>query len=295
MTDPFLSANALVTTDGASLPLHTWIPKENPQAVLVALHGFNDYSNAFDDAGDHWSSQGILVYAYDQRGFGANDDVGGWPGINTLVTDLSQAVRVISATHPSLPLYLIGESMGGGVVMLAAARGLSRVKGIILASPAIWGRETMNSFYSAALWVGAHTFPWAKVSGQGLGIKPSDNDPMLMALGKDPLVIHKTRIDTLYGMVNLMDAALKSAPHVRIPTLVLYGAHDQIIPKNATARMITRFSNAPTVVVYPDGYHMLLRDLQGGVVLDDISAWIIQTDSPLPSGYDRGWRSFFGW
>ena len=294
MTDPFLSANALVTADGASLPLRTWIPKENPRAVLIALHGFNDYSNAFADAGDRWASQGVLVYAYDQREFGANDDVGGWPGIDTLANDLSQAVHVISASHPGLPLYLIGESMGGSVVMLAVARGLSQIAGTILASPAVWGRETMNSFYSAALWVGAHTVPWVKVSGQRLGIKPSDNDPMLIALGEDPLVIHKTRIDTVYGMVNLMDAALEAAPSVRIPTLVLYGAHDQIIPKNATAKMVGRFTTSPTVVVYPDGYHMLLRDLQGDVVLDDVSAWIIRTDNPLPSGYDKGWRSFFG-
>jgi len=294
MTDPFLSANALVTADGASLPLRTWIPKENPRAVLIALHGFNDYSNAFADAGDRWASQGILVYAYDQREFGANNDVGRWPGIDTLANDLSQAVHVISASHPGLPLYLIGESMGGSVVMLAVARGLSQIAGTILASPAVWGRETMNSFYSAALWVGAHTVPWVKVSGQRLGIKPSDNDPMLIALGEDPLVIHKTRIDTVYGMVNLMDAALKAAPSVRIPTLVLYGAHDQIIPKNATAKMVGRFTISPTVVVYPDGYHMLLRDLQGDVVLDDISAWIIRTDNPLPSGYDKGWRSFLG-
>ena len=151
----------------------------------------------------------------------------------------------------------------------------------------------MNPFYPPTLWLGAHIVPWIKFSGQGLGITPSDNTEMLIALGKDPLVIKKTRIDSMYGMVNLMDAALKAAPSVRIPTLVLYGAHDQVIPKNATAKMVARFSISPTVVVYPDGYHMLLRDLQGGVVLDDISAWIIRTDAPLPSGHDKGWRSFF--
>ena len=293
MTDPFLSANALITTDNASLPLRTWIPKENPHAVLIALHGFNDYSNAFSDAGTHWSSQGVVVYAYDQRGFGANKDAGGWAGVDTLVNDLSQAVRVIATTHPGLPLYLIGESMGGGVVMMAVARGLPEVKGIILASPAVWGREIMNGVYSIALWLGAHTFPWVRVSGQNLGITPSDNEPMLIALGKDPLVIHKTRMDTLYGMVNLMDAALAAASSIRTPTLVLYGAHDQIIPKKATARMLARLSSTSTVVVYPDGYHMLLRDLRGDVVLADISAWITRPDATLPSGYDREWRSFF--
>ena len=290
---PYLSTDALITADGARLFLRTWTPEENPRAILIALHGFNDYSNAFADAGVYWSSRDIMVYAYDQRGFGSNEQAGQWPGLGTLVNDLSQAIRVIGAAHPDQPLYLIGESMGGAVAMTALARSRLKVRGVILVAPAVWGRETMNRIYPLALWLGAHTFPWVKLSGQGLGFKPSDNNAMLIALGEDPLVIKKTRIDALYGIVNLMDAALEAAPSIRAPMLVLYGAQDEIIPKAATGKMLARLSGSPRIVIYPDGYHLLLRDLSAEVVLADISAWITGTDGKLPSGYSGEWQLFF--
>ena len=293
MAEPYLNADALITADGAKLFLRTWTPKENPRAILVALHGFNDYSNAFADAGAYWSNRGIMVYAYDQRGFGSNEQAGQWPGVDTLVNDLSQAIRLIGATHPNQPLYLIGESMGGAVAMTALSRNLFKVRGVILVAPAIWGRETMNKFYPLALWLGAHTLPWVKLSGQGLGFKPSDNNAMLIALGEDPLVIKKTRIEALYGIVNLMDAALEAAPSIRTPMLVLYGAQDEIIPKAATGKMLAGLSGSPRIVIYPDGYHMLLRDLSAEVVLDDISARITGTDRKLPAGHNEEWQLFF--
>src|SRR5262249_47536372 len=40
------------------------------RAVILALHGFNDYSHAFAMPGPLWAEQGIATYAYDQRGFG---------------------------------------------------------------------------------------------------------------------------------------------------------------------------------------------------------------------------------
>ena len=122
--EPHLSTDALTTADRARLFLRTWTPKKSPRAILVALHGFNDYSNAFADAGVYWSSRGIMVYAYDQRGFGSNEQAGQWPGVDTLVNDLAQALHVIAATHPNRPIYLIGESMGGAVAMTALSRNL---------------------------------------------------------------------------------------------------------------------------------------------------------------------------
>ncbi|MBD88515.1 MAG: hypothetical protein CMM34_09695, partial [Rhodospirillaceae bacterium] len=162
-------------------------------------------------------------------------------------------------------------------------------------------RETVSVAFLSSLFLlssfflslSAHTLPWIKLSGQGLGIQPSDNYEMLVALGKDQFVIKKTRIDSLYGLVNLMDAALAAAPRIQIPALVLYGAKDEIIPKSATGRMLSSLTNSPRIIIYPDGYHMLLRDLGGSVVLADISAWIMDPNMTLPSNLSTDWKSFF--
>ena len=229
---PRLAAGAVTTSDGYRLPLRVWQAKDKPHAVVLALHGFNDYSNAFDGPGTWWATSGITTYAYDQRGFGESANPRIWPSPGLLENDLGEVARVVAQRHPGLPLYLLGVSMGGAVVMAAENEresdagdpAMPEIAGQILVGPAVWGRVTMPLAYRIALWFGVHTMPGNRVTGRGLGIIPSDNIEMLRALGRDPLVIKETRVDALHGLVNLMDDALAASPHLRTPSLVLYGA-----------------------------------------------------------------------
>jgi alpha-beta hydrolase superfamily lysophospholipase len=129
------------------------------------------------------------------------------------------------------------------------------------------------------------------LTGQGIRIKPSDNIAMLRALGRDPLVIKGARVDTIYGLTELMDAALASVGRIRLPTLFLYGNRDELVPKKATRLALERLLAAPRAPVrvawYVNGYHLLLRDLQAAAVWDDVGNWIAAPGAPLPSGADR--------
>lgn len=292
---PRLTDTAMVAADGYELPLRRWLPEEGkPRAVVIALHGYNDYSNAFDGAGRSLAARGVATYAYDQRGFGATRDRGIWPGTPTLVSDLRAAVEQIHARHPGVPLYLMGESMGGAVVLTAmTGPGAPPVDGTILVAPAVWGREAMGFFPRAALWLSYNLVPGLVIHPpRELNIKPSDNIEMLRALGRDPLVIKGSRVDALEGLTDLMGSALASCGRLEVPSLVLYGAHEQVLPPRPVKLAIRDFEAASrhVVAVYPNGYHMLLRDLKGQVVVDDIAAWIANPRDPLISGADRAAR-----
>jgi alpha-beta hydrolase superfamily lysophospholipase len=289
---PVLHQARLVAADGAELPLRSWLPQAGPpDAVLIALHGFNDYSNFFEGPGRWLASRGIACYAYDQRGFGGAPNRGLWPGSEALASDLRAAVKLVRARHPGTPLYLFGESMGGAVVMTTMARpDRPAVDGIILSAPAVWGRSSMPWYQTTALWLGVHTFPWSRLTGRNLGIVVSDNTEMLKALGRDPMVIKGTRIDAIYGLVNLMDEAMASAPILDERMLMLYGARDPLIPAGAMREMLERLpaeaADRRRLALYPEGYHMLTRDLQGETVWRDIDAWLADPNAPLPSGAD---------
>ncbi|MGB0750273.1 MAG: lysophospholipase [Magnetospiraceae bacterium] len=287
MGPPMLTETHFQTADGTSLPLQTWAPKGPPKAVLLAVHGFNDYSHFFDMPGGWLAEQGVLSLAYDQRHFGANKDPGRWAGAATYQADLRAAAIAIKARYPGVPFYILGESMGGAIVMTALA-GVEPplADGIILSAPAVWARETMPFYQTAVLWLAVRVAPGLKLSGKGLNIWPSDNMEMLKALGADPLFIKKTRVDTLHGLVDLMDQALESASAQRGPMLILYGAKDQIVPAKPTAEMLRRLAPGAgiQVAIYPNGYHMLLRDLQADVVWRDILHWIETPGVVLPSG-----------
>ncbi|AWK85816.1 alpha/beta hydrolase [Azospirillum thermophilum] len=296
VTQPRLTAQSLVAADGFELPMRVWLPEggEAPRAVIVALHGFNDYSNAFETAGRNLARHGIATYAYDQRGFGATRDRGIWPGTDTLVADLGTAVEQVRARHPRVPVHVLGESMGGAVVLTALTRpDAPRVDGAILVAPAVWGRETMGFFPRAALWVTYNLVPGMVVHPpRELNIQPSDNIEMLRALGRDPLVIKGSRVDALEGLTDLMSAALPACGRLEVPSLVLYGAREQVLPPKPVERALADFEagGRHVVAVYPDGYHMLLRDLKGSLVVEDIAAWIADPKIPLASGADRAPR-----
>ncbi|HVU21413.1 MAG TPA: lysophospholipase [Rhizomicrobium sp.] len=273
---PAIERDAFLTHDGLRLPLRHWDAK-SPIAIIVALHGMSDYSEAFEMPGTWWAQNGITTYAYDQRGFGKSPRPGLWAGGNVLRGDLDDFVDAARAKFPGVPVYALGESMGGAVVLTALASSMPpRADGIILVAPAVWSRDDMPWSYRAALWTVAHTAPWMTFTGRGLKIWPSDNIEMLRKLAHDPLFQHETRADAIYGLVNLMDEARRAPGHMtaKTPILFLYGANDQIIPKEPTEQVIRGLGKQAVVHRYAHGYHMLLRDLDAKKVWSDTLDWI---------------------
>ena len=288
--DTAAAEKKIVQADGAILPLKIWLPENSPTAVIVALHGFNDYSNAFTKPGTYWAkAKRIATYAFDQRGFGGTPHRGIWAGHATMTADLAIAIELVRKRHPNTPLFVLGESMGGSIAIIAAAEEAIRADGLILAAPALRGRRYLGVIPRTALAVTYRLVPWFRVTGQGLRIQASDNIKMLRALSRDPKVIKGARIDTLKGLVDAMDAAVEAAPDLKIPALVLYGARDELVPKQPTMDLINALPKGigHRPAVYRTGWHLLLRDLKAKRVLDDIATWIADRGAPLPSGSDK--------
>jgi alpha-beta hydrolase superfamily lysophospholipase len=292
VTEPRLEQDSWIAADGARLPLRVWQPQGGaPRAVIVAVHGMNDYSNAFDGPGKALAAHSILTYAYDQRGFGAGESAGIWSDTATMADDLAAILGLARARHPGVPLFLLGESMGGAVAMVCVTiHQPAGLAGLILSAPAVWGRASMPWYQRAGLWISYKIAPGWTLTGRGLNIMPSDNIEMLRALSRDPLVIKETRVDAIHGLVDLMDAAQESVPRLGVPLLLLYGAHDEVIPAEPTWRAVAELPDlgrSQRAALYDTGWHMLLRDLKAQIVLDDIAAWTADQAAPLPSGADR--------
>ena len=125
--------------------------------------------------------------------------------------------RAAKARYPGVPVFALGESMGGAVLLSALADAGCRRR---WTAPFWWrppsGRaRDMPLSYRVALFLAAHLTPGLILSNSAAShvvtIVPSDNIAMLRALGRDPLFQKQTRADALYGLVNLMDEA-RAAP-----------------------------------------------------------------------------------
>ncbi|MEM7507534.1 MAG: alpha/beta fold hydrolase [Pseudomonadota bacterium] len=273
----------LTAADGSGLATSIW-QADAPQAILLALHGYGDYGpSTFSAAGVFWAGQGITTIAYDQRGFGRNPSRGIWPGAEALIADLKGVVAQLRARHPCLPLIVLGHSMGGGVV-LAAGPDLARgalADGMVLAAPAIWGGAELNPFHRLAAWGAAAMVPERRFTGEGVvRIQASDNIDALRALGRDPLYLSPPSAREIFGLVRVVDRAEAAADEAALPTLLLTGEKDQILPRRAVRRVFDRLPGSNRTIEYTDGWHLLFRDLQAERVWSDVVQWILARPGP---------------
>ena len=281
-----MEEEAFVSFDGARLRLQRWLPADEPWAVIIGLHGMNDYSQAFHLAAPWWANQGIATYAYDQRGFGRSPGRGVWGG-PLMLEVLRVCAALVRARHPKAIVAVTGVSMGGAVVIAAMASDRPPdIDRMVLAAPAVWGWSRQPLPNATSLWLMAH------VAGKRVltppewlikRIRPTDNIEELRRMGRDPQMIWGARIDTTYGLVGLMETAYRNVGKAAVPTAFLYGAHDQIIPKSAAFPAAQNIKSIDITAYYPDGYHLLLVDNAAPRVWGDIAAFLRSPAAPLPS------------
>ncbi len=288
--------------DGFVLPARLWLPPAGvaPAGVILALHGFTDSRDAWAYPAPGFAAAGWTVVAPDQRGFGATADRGGWAGQAVMIDDAAELAHQLRARYPGARLVMMGESMGGAVVMCAAARAPATADAYVLVSPAVWGRGQMALPVRAALAAAYAVAPGWHLTGNEvqLDIAPSDNREALLALMHDPLTLRGSTVATLHGLVDLMQSAQAAASSLPPDTLMLAGRRDQVIPPAAMAAAWAKLPGGVRQALYLNGYHLLLRDLGRALVQADVLAWLADPHAWLPSGADinaAAWKADHAW
>jgi acylglycerol lipase len=246
----------------------------------------NDYSESFHLAGPAWAGQGIATYAFDQRGFGGSPQRGIWAGA-LMLEDLRTAATLLRARYPKAILAVTGVSMGGAVAIAAMASDRPPdVDRVVLSGPAVWGWSSQPLPNKTSLWLMAHTLRGKVVEPpQWLTRKilPTDNRDELIRMGRDPQMIWGARPDAIYGLVGLMEVGYRNVGQIKPPTAFLYGAHDQIIPKNAAFPAAAKLKAGDISAYYPQGHHLLLVDHAAPRVWGDIVGFLKDPSRPLVS------------
>jgi acylglycerol lipase len=287
---PRLEADDFISFDGARLAMKRWEPPAGtePWAVIVGLHGMNDYSNAFHLAAPVWAADGIATYAYDQRGFGASPGRGVWGGDGLMTEDLRTLTALVRQRYPRAIVAVAGISMGGSVAIEAFASDRPPAADrLVLLGPGVWGWSSQPIPYATALWITAHVARSSVLTPPDFivdKVQPTDNREELIRMGRDKLMIWGARTDTLYGVVSAMEHAQQQIGHIAAPVAYLAGQQDKIIPKTPTLRAARRLKPTDRSAWYPKGYHLLLVDHQAPVVWRDVESFIRDPGAPLPSG-----------
>ncbi len=290
IVQPAVLEGNFIMPDGIRLPYRAWLPDGKPAAVILALHGMNDSRDAWEYPAPDFAAAGMAVFAPDQRGFGATATRGHWAGTEGLVSDAVTMARLLRARYPGAKLVLMGESMGGAVLMVAATSAdPPPADGYVLIAPAVWSRTEMGIGPRLLLWAAHGTVPGWVVTGRGfVHVTASNNRAALVRLSTDPLTLIGTRVDAIHGLVDLMDAAFAAAPRFHAPALVMYGGHDQLVPPEATVATWKALPPGAIRAFYPSNYHLMLRDKERAAPIGDIVDWIAHPDwGGLISGADQ--------
>lgn len=291
MTNPIVPAHQHLdgTFPGAgsvSLFYQAWTPPEGrrKKAVLINLHGLGDHSGLYPNLADYFPTRGVAVYAFDMRGNGRSPGqrayLGSWQEYRG---DLHEFVGRVRAWEPALPLFLLGNSLGGLVVLDYVLHHPGQVQGVIAAAPVL-GEVGVPPVLMALGRIMSRVLPRFSLN---VGMD-------LTGLARDPSIIEAVLADPMFhrrGTARLSTEVTAAVSRVQrlaeswsVPLLVLHGSADRMVPPEGSRSFVAKVRYPDRELrEYPEAYHGLFADLGFQEVLGDLEQWI-DRHTPQKSG-----------
>jgi alpha-beta hydrolase superfamily lysophospholipase len=271
---------------GVPLYYQAWTPAEKPyRAVLVNLHGLGDHSGLYPHVGSYFPSRGLAVYAYDMRGNGRS------PGQRAFLKhwdeyrgDLDAFLRKLRNWEPGLPIFLLGNSLGGLVVLDYVLHRPEGVAGVIAAAPAL-GAVGVPPILMRLGRVMSRIWPRFSLR-VGMDLSGLARDSAVVeAVLSDPLFHRRGTARLSTEVTAAIDRVQAGASTLAVPLLILHGSEDRMVPPDGSRRFFAsvRFPDRE-FREYPGGYHGLFADWGHETVLRDVERWI---DSHIPEAVAR--------
>jgi len=256
------------------LLVRRWAATGEPWASVLVVHGLGEHSGRYEHVGDAMAEAGLEVHAYDQRGFGASSGrkayVDQWRDVHD---DLETQLARVRAGAGGTPVVLYGHSLGGLIVLGYILQGRSMPDLLVLSTPALddhlprWRHRLAPALdrYLGRIRFPNRIRPAALARTPWQGFDYGERDPLVQ------------RSTTVHFGALAFDAqaaaveALNELDHLPVPTLVVQGSDDPLVPLTVTAGL-ERFPEV-TRIVYPGYRHEVHNEADSPVVADTV-AWL---------------------
>jgi alpha-beta hydrolase superfamily lysophospholipase len=246
-----------------------------PRAAVISLHGLGDHSGLYPMVGEALAPRGIAVYSPDLRGNGRSPGQRGYiHSWADLREDLRCLVARTRAEHPGVPVFLLGNSLGGLVVLDYPSHHPGEVHGVVALAPPL-GELGVPAPLLALGRVLSRIWPRFSLE-TGMDLSGLSRDPALAEeVLADPL-FHRRGTARLSTEVTATIARVqREAPRFPVPLLVVHGAADRMVSPEGSRRFVASAGQPDkTLLEIPGGYHAVLADLDRERVLAAIRDWI---------------------
>ncbi|HUV08830.1 MAG TPA: lysophospholipase [Spirochaetia bacterium] len=261
--------------DGLELYCQAWRPAGEARAVAAFVHGFGEHSGRHPNLVTSLTSRGIALHSFDLRGHGQSPGQRGFiRSWSELREDVERFLATVQKNEGGLPLFLIGLSMGGLIVLNYVLHRPQGLRGVVAMAPAV-GQLGVASWKMALGRFLSRVWPRFSIN-PGLETGGISRDPEVVRIAQeDPLAHSKGTARLAEEMSRAIEWTRAHAGEIKLPLLILHGGADRIVNPEASRSFFEKVS-------FPDrerrefegGYHELDNDVDHGQVLGYLADWL---------------------
>ncbi|MEK7849867.1 MAG: lysophospholipase [Candidatus Omnitrophota bacterium] len=248
----------------------------SPKAVFLLVHGLGGYSGRWQFLADFFLQHDISSYAIELRGFGPTKGPRGHiTSFEQYFEDVSCLRDIISKENPGKKIFIIGESLGGLISFLAAAKTKKLFDGLILLSPAF------KTQYKLAVWDCLKVFGslfYNPMKQFYLHFVPKMYTRDVEYQKRIALDEQEGKVATAQLLSRIVLAQLSVVfvqKKLEVPVLFLISGADMIVNSKASRGLFKALQDEDkSVIEYSTMYHALSIDIGREKVFRDILQWI---------------------
>ncbi|HCX70525.1 MAG TPA: hypothetical protein DHD79_04705 [Firmicutes bacterium] len=259
---------------------HWSITPDDYSAHLLFVHGMAEHSGRYQEVAEHFASLGYCCHALDLRGLGRSEGPRGHAdSFQDLIDDtalLADTIRSGAAARDAArPLFLVGHSMGGLIVLAAGLKYPAVCNGVIASSPALEVKMPLPGWKKALAALSAKLMPRLSVDN-GIRGKIALRDPEeIKSYDEDPLLYTKVSAGFYASFSQVMSETLANAGKFSLPLLILQAGDDQILNPGAARQFaLDAGIDDKKFILYDGLYHALFSEPEKAQVFDDMAAWL---------------------
>jgi acylglycerol lipase len=261
--------------DGVGLYWQGWLPDGPPRGLLLICHGMGEHSGRYTTVRDELVPDGWAVYGLDHRGHGRSRGRRVHVGRYThYLADFATFHRTVSARHPDLRPFLLGQSMGGQIALAYALDHQDDLAGLVLAAPALSAGDVPRAVLPL-LKLLARTLPLVRWAVVGAG-EVSHDEAYVAAKRADALVHqgHPT-LGLSLALAGQMAALPARAHGLRLPLLLQHGTGDEICRPDGTRALAAAVGTDDLTVRWYEGFwHEIYHEPERELPLADLREWL---------------------
>lgn len=271
LTLPETSASA-----GSQLFYQSWHPEPKPKAVILLVHGYAEHSGRYAEFAGFCGQQGYAVYAMDHWGHGQSSGTPGFvPEFSVFLDGVDALLAIIKRDHPSLPVVLVGHSMGGLISTRYLQRNQDAFCAAVLSGPAIKAAEEPSAFMLGLSRFLSRFLP--KTGVLALDSQAVSRDPVVVKNYLDDPLVYNGKMSARLAseMLGNMTEAQNDLQKITLPILFLHGEEDTLAAaEGSTVGHEGVASEDKAITIYPELYHEIFNEPERIAVMTDMTNWL---------------------